>query len=566
MKNTIRHDAHSSANAHNGGHEKAKKASIAVSALTAAVLSGQSAEAAPAVEMGGTYIGNEWIPTLSIATENKNVPAKVVAAKDGDKSYVAGKLGLAGEKVYTALGAGYAQEGDLHGKKFGGSVGYVTDMGSNIGVRGSHTRVNGVDYGTNLTRSTTSNTDSNTTSEVIGTREDVINSYEQVQGNVKNTINVIQATDTIRDTTVNTTTTTHYETSVHTGRHGSKTNAVGVFAEMNAGRTRPAVAVDYTDRKYDDGSHEKYTTGTIGVRHYGDKGSVSAEVSKNFGDKKNTGYNVRGDYQFSDNVSGFVSGGKSTEIGNNVMAGVKWVWGGKHQTPAAPTTASDYANQIVDNTVVTDAPANLVDQTKYFKDVKNTSSQIITTDTQIADHDVVKGTREVLAKSEVIKTYEPATITVTPGKTITDIGDNAYLTNGHSLNNSVERLDGTSVPFYAFGTIWSDNKQIVAEQATDVVVNNNENVVAWQLIAYFTVGDWSSPKVLASGTGPVPVDANNHPVIYGAHLKGAYKDMEGAKGYLTLQTQQKDAQGNTILDANGNPYWIESGLKQNFDY
>lgn len=202
--------------------------------------------------------------------------------------------------------------------------------------------------------------------------------HTEVAGNIKNTIQTTKHTDTTTTTTQTDTTTTK------SGRYGSKTNSATIYAEPNTGNTRPFAELGYTDRKFDDNSHEKYGKGTLGIRHYGNNGNIAASVSQNFGDNKKTGYNVRGEYDFGNGKSINISGGKSAEIGNNVMVGFKWVFGGngKYGAPAvAPTTSSEYMAHDINETNITDiAPANLIDKTKYFED-STTHSEVTSSQT-----------------------------------------------------------------------------------------------------------------------------------------------------------------------------------------
>lgn len=294
---------------------------------------------------------------------------------------------LSSQHSFVTVHTGYGREDELTGRSLGASLNSVTDKGSLVGVRVSHTDVNGVRYGTQTTSTTRTDVSTNRVSTDMGTRTEVV-------GNVKNTIQTTKHTDTTT-TTIQTDTTT-----VESGRHGSKSNTLAIYAEPNTGNTRPFAELGYTDRKFDDNSHEKYTTGTLGIRHYTANGNLHASISQNFNDNRKTGYHVSGEYKINDNMSLTLSGGKSTEIGNNVMAGFTWVIGGKGRyTPAvAPTIASAYMARDIRETTITDiAPANLVDKTKYFQN-STTTSQITSSQTSKDTY------QDTIIKSEQIKT------------------------------------------------------------------------------------------------------------------------------------------------------------------
>lgn len=302
---------------------------------------------------------------------------------------------LSSQRSFVTFDVGYAREDELTGRSLGANVNYVTNNGSLVGVRASHTDVNGVRYGTQTTSTTRTDVSTNRVSTDMGTRTEVV-------GNVRNTIQTTKHTDTTTTTTQTDTTTVEY------GRHGSKTNAFSIYAEPNTGNTRPFAELGYTNRKFDDNAREQYGTGTLGIRHYTANGNLHASISQNFNDNRKTGYHVSGEYKIDDNMSLTLSGGKSTEIGNNVMAGFTWVIGGKGgYTPAvAPTTASAYMARDIHKTTITDiAPANLMDKTKYFQN-STTTSQIASSQTsQDTYQDTIIKSEQIKTLSEQIQEY-----------------------------------------------------------------------------------------------------------------------------------------------------------------
>lgn len=273
---------------------------------------------------------------------------------------------LSSQRSFVTFDVGYAREDELTGRSLGANVNYVTNNGSLVGVRASHTDVNGIHYGTQTTTTTHTSSSTNRTSTDMGTRtEDV--------GNTRNTIQTTKHTDT-------TTTTTQTDTtSINSGRHGSKTNSFSIYGEPNTGDTRPFAELGYTDRKYEDNSREQFGTGTVGIRHYTANGSLGASVSQNFGDNKKTGFNFFAESKINDRASLRLSAGRSEELGNFVGASISLALDGKRRpaTPiVAPTTPSEYMTRNIRETTITDiAPANLIDKTKYFQN-STTTSQI----------------------------------------------------------------------------------------------------------------------------------------------------------------------------------------------
>lgn len=343
----------------------------------------------PSLELGAAHINGTELPTISITAGNENVAGKIIGANDRNNDYVGVKGSVVtGDNTFVTVDAGYGREGDLTGKSIGTGVNYVTDGGSLFGAKFKHTHVGGINYDPQANSVTYTSSSTNRTSTDMGTRtEDV--------GNTRNTIQTTKHTDT-------TTTTTQTDiTTINSGRHGSKTNSFSIYGEPNTGDTRPFAELGYTDRKYEDNSREQFGTGTVGIRHYTANGNLGASVSQNFGDNKKTGYNVGGEYKINDSMSFTVSGGRSAEVGNNVMAGFRWVFGGKSGRTAptvAPTTPSEYMARDIRETTITDiAPANLTDKTKYFQN-STTTSQITSSQTSVDTF------QDTIIKSEQIKT------------------------------------------------------------------------------------------------------------------------------------------------------------------
>lgn len=292
------------------------------------------------------------------------------------------------ERSFVTVHTGYGREDELTGRSLGAGVNYVTDKGSLVGVRVSHTDVNGVRYDTQTTSTTRTDVSTNRVSTDMGTRtEDV--------GNIRNTIQTTKHTDTTTTTTQTDTTTVEY------GRHGSKTNAFSIYAEPNTGNTRPFAELGYTNRKFDDNAREQYGTGTLGIRHHTANGNFGAEISQNFGDNKTTGYNFFAEHKVNNRVSFTVSAGKNTEVGNHVSGQVRLIFGGNdgYTALAVPTTASAYMARDIHKTTITDiAPANLMDKTKYFQN-STTTSQIA------SSWNIQESTEEKVINQEIL--YHP---------------------------------------------------------------------------------------------------------------------------------------------------------------